>query len=205
MLCHFLPQLFDAPEVGPLTPVRVLDFSCPKLGLHIDGSQLALRRPYPNKRYQVACRNVGRKACLGFFAEVPDQCMLPEFSTVTRWGLGERILVHKVNHLILDRELDAITWDPVIWGGLHEWPSRRPSMVPAEWAPSKYRPRMDVWAFEERQGFSIIDRAEDHLLVERTETLFLHTVERARVIGFWKRMPLLEHAFRVAGAVEEGQ
>lgn len=205
MLCHFQPQLFDAPEVGPLTPVRVLDFSCPKLGLHIDGSQLALRRPYPNKRHQVACRKVGQKACLGIFVEVPDQYMLPEFSTVTRWGLGERILVHKVNHLILDRELDAITWDPLIWGGLNEWPSRRPSMVPAEWAPSKYRPRMDVWAFEDRQGFSIIDRAEDHLLVERTETLFLHTVERERVVGFWKRMPLLEHAFHVAGTAQEGQ
>lgn len=61
MLIHLLPTL----HCGRFSSeaCELIDITCPELGLKLSsGKEVVARRPFPNKQYLVACRNVGQKA-----------------------------------------------------------------------------------------------------------------------------------------------
>nr|WP_289883625.1 DUF6012 family protein [Xanthomonas arboricola]MDN0205520.1 DUF6012 family protein [Xanthomonas arboricola pv. corylina]MDN0218452.1 DUF6012 family protein [Xanthomonas arboricola pv. corylina] len=54
------------------------------------------RTSYPAKRYQVACRKIGRKAMNGLLIEAAGT--VDRFCVVTRWAVeGEMLCTHEVN------------------------------------------------------------------------------------------------------------
>lgn len=103
MLIHLIPQIYTPYAV----PVRLIDVAIPELGLVLDGHKdLAIRRPFPNKRYWVACRKVGQKAIAGFLVE--SKAFVPAYTVTTRWAVNaDTVLTHSVAHVVLDKDFDA--------------------------------------------------------------------------------------------------
>ncbi|MEB1785431.1 DUF6012 family protein [Xanthomonas campestris pv. campestris] len=65
MLIHLAPRLLE-PQGIP-TRCELIDIAIAPFGLLLrNGIEVVARRPYPAKRYQVACRKIGRKAMKGF-------------------------------------------------------------------------------------------------------------------------------------------
>lgn len=203
MLLHIIPRLYvpeqDAPQCD------LIDFHCPDLGLKLrNGIELVARRPYPNKRYQVACRKVGQKAMQGFLIETTER--VRDFTTVTRWAVGgDRVVNHQVQYFILDDELDAITDSMVLWhamspslgGFARRWPS-----VAEDWTPAAAQPRMELVS-RERAGHYADRHDEAGRIVERSEVFQVHTVERERVLyshkgDIYSRIPTADMAFQAA-------
>jgi hypothetical protein len=201
MLLHLIPRMyacrFNEPECA------LIDFHCPALGLKLrNGIELTARRPYPNKRYLVACRKAGQKAMIGFLVETTER--VREFTTITRWAVGaDRIVNHQVQYFVLDDELDAITDHMVLWYGMspglggftRRWPS-----VANDWTPAAAQPRMELVSRERAGHYA--DRIDDAgRVIERAEVFQLHTVERERVLyrstsDIYARIPTADMAFR---------
>jgi Family of unknown function (DUF6012) len=81
MLLHIRPKLF-APFKDP---VALVDLEITLFGLQFRGGvDLATRRPYPNKRFPVACRREARKALDGILIETPGP--VDEFHVTARWA-----------------------------------------------------------------------------------------------------------------------
>jgi len=201
MLFHFVPRLLVYPGEPECT---LIDFSCPRLGLELrDGIELTARRPYPNKRYLVACRKMGQKAMNGFLVESQDR--VDVFTTVTRWAVGaDRIIHHYVQYSVIDAELDAVTEDMSLWSamshGMGGFPDRWPANAQA-WTPAAAQPRMELIP-RNRQGSYTDSLDADGRISRRTEVFNLHTVERERVLhssySFFERIPNVEMAFQAA-------
>lgn len=203
MLLHIIPRLYVAEPDAP--QCDLIDFHCPDFGLKLrNGIELVARRPYPNKRYQVACRKVGQKAINGFLIETPER--VREFTTLTRWAVGgDRVVNHQVQYFVLDDELDAITDCMVLWhamspslGGF----SRRWPAVAEEWTPAAAQPRMELVS-RDRAGHYADRLDAAGRIVERAEAFQVHTVERERVLyksksDLYDRNPTAEMAFRVS-------
>lgn len=203
MLLHIIPRLYVAEPDAP--QCDLIDFHCPDLGLKLrNGIELVARRPYPNKRYQVACRKVGQKAMQGILIETAGR--VREFTTLTRWAVGaDRIVNHQVQYFILDDELDAITDAMVLWNGMspslggfsRRWPS-----VAENWTPAAAQPRMELVSRERAGHYA--DRLDSAgRVVERAEVFQLHTVERERVLfnsksDIYDRIPTADMAFRAS-------
>src|SRR5579863_7814659 len=100
MLLHIRPRLFLRDKRRcELTELAVEPF-----GLHLRGGvELATRRPYPNKRFHVACRKEGQKAINGLLIETRDH--VSEFSTVARWTVeAAPPVTHRVTYTIIDQD-----------------------------------------------------------------------------------------------------
>jgi hypothetical protein len=180
----------------------LIDFHCSELGLKLrNGIELVARRPYPNKHYLVACRNVGQKAMDGFFVETTEH--VHEFTTSTRWLIGDELIVnHQVQYCVLDHELDAITESMVLWyamssslgGFARRWPTAANDLTPAS-----AQPRMELVS-RDRSGH-YVDRLDNvGRIIERAEVFQLHTVERDRVLycsntDIYARIPTADMAF----------
>ncbi|WP_236493849.1 DUF6012 family protein [Xanthomonas phaseoli] len=69
-------------------PIRceLIDIAIAPFGLLLrNGIEVVARRPYPNKRYQVACRKIGRMAMNGLLIEAAGT--VDAFRVVTRWAV----------------------------------------------------------------------------------------------------------------------
>jgi hypothetical protein len=120
MLIHLIPRMFACPVTEPLCELH--DFESPELGLTLKaGTDLVGRRPFPNKKYLVANRRIGRKAMNGFLIET--KAPIRAFTTITRWTVEseERVVTHRITYRVLDDEFDAVTEDMPYWYA----PSRR--------------------------------------------------------------------------------
>nr|AGH89370.1 hypothetical protein [uncultured bacterium] len=203
MLLHIIPRLYVSEPAAP--QCDLIDFHCPALGLKLrNGIELVARRPYPNKRYQVACRKVGQKAMNGFLIETTER--VREFTTLTRWAVGgERVINHQVQYFVLDDELDAITDCMVLWNAMspslggfsRRWPS-----IAEDWTPAAAQPRMELVS-RERAGTYADRHDEAGRIVERAEVFQVHTVERERVLyahkaDIYSRNPTANMAFQAA-------
>ncbi|WP_257385926.1 DUF6012 family protein, partial [Xanthomonas phaseoli] len=83
MLIHLSPRLFE-PQGIP-TRCELIDIAIAPFGLLLrNGIEVVARRPYPNKRYQVACRKIGRMAMNGLLIEAAGT--VDAFRVVTRWA-----------------------------------------------------------------------------------------------------------------------
>lgn len=203
MLIHLSPRLY-VQGVHP-DACALIDLRIDALGLHIrNGRELVARRPYPNKRYLVACRKVGQKAINGIFIDTPRGAQ--EFTSVTRWAVEtERIITHRTKYILRDNDFDATTETMHLWYSTCEslggWSSRWHEM-PKDATPANAQPRMDTLAASQggaRRVGEVQDTVSpDGWIIERNETCRLPTVERERLLGKWAamdRLPLLEAAF----------
>ncbi|RZT91200.1 hypothetical protein EV681_4554 [Advenella incenata] len=199
MLYHFVPRLLVYPGEPECS---LIDFSCPTLGLELRGGiELTTRRPYPNKRYLVACRKIGQKAMKGFLVESRNR--VDVFTTVTRWAIGaDRIIHHYVQYNVNDAEQNAVTEDMPLWSamwyGLGGLSDRRPAIA-QDWTPAAAQPRMELIP-RSRQGVYTDSLDADGRITKRTEVLNLHTVEWKPVFNssysFFERIPNVEMAFQ---------
>lgn len=201
MLIHLCPRLYA--QGVHADDCALVDLRIDTLGVHLrNGLELVARRPYPNKRYLVACRKVGQKAVNGLFIDTPGG--VREFTAVTRWAVGaETIITHRTQYVILDSEFDATTESMVQWYAtgpdLGNWTSRWPEM-PKDASPANAQPRMDVFPGAPRVGEVCDTLSPRGFIAERNESCRLPTVERERLLGEWAamdRLPALAAAFRV--------
>ena len=179
--------MFACPVTEPLC--ELYDFESPELGLKLSGEKdLVGRRPFPNKKYLVANRRVGRKAMNGFLIETKDS--IQTFTTITRWNVSDReaVVTHRVTYRVLDDEMDAITEDMTYWYAMSKalggYASRWPEGF--EGKPAQYQPRMELFSRENSRH--IVDSCDfDGLVMERVEEFVMHTVERERIVNRGRR------------------
>lgn len=107
MLIHIEPKLLE-PYV--YTKTLLLDISIPEFGLILYGGQdVIARRPYPNKRYLVACRKKGQKAITGFYVKTEER--IHEYTVYSRWLIDGEIYTHVCKHTILDAAHEVVSDD----------------------------------------------------------------------------------------------
>ena len=163
------------------------------------GIDLVARRPYPNKNYLVACRNIGKQAVNGFLIETAGH--IPAFTTITRWAVGTDYTVqHQVEYTVLDDELDALSEDMTFWyassPGFGGFDSRWPA-VAEDWIPISAQPCMELVAGMLRQRPPTDHLNADGRILTRIEQFLLPTIERARMLyPTWSKMPTTEMAFQ---------
>ncbi len=207
MLLHIVPKFFGAFE-----DVGIVDIRVEPLGLCLRGGvELATRRPYPNKRYAVACRRSGRKAVNGILLAMDFP--ISDLFYVARWAVeAEKVVTHRIRYRLLDQEFDAASESMMLWNACSEylggWSSRWPD--PPGWkTPAFSEPRMEVEllnADDQRQARrqSRLDDVRDSSgwIVERQEEFHMPTLERGRFTSrlAGDRMPRVEDAFRVSAA-----
>ncbi|WP_061289930.1 DUF6012 family protein [Azotobacter vinelandii] len=196
MLIHLTPRMFACPHTEPCT---LIDLACDELGLMLKGDrELTARRPYPNPKYLVACRKVGRKAMDGFLVETPQP--LREFTVVTRWAVAaSHTATHRLRYIVLDEEFDALSENMLLWS-YGDWKPRWPDHY-KHLAPVQIQPRMEVSPQLENKR-EVVDRLDRQgFLIERSEVFRLHTIERDRLLNVdrhvMERIPSLDMAFRV--------
>lgn len=194
MLLHINPRFYlDILD----TDVEVIDLSIPELGITLkSGTDLVVRKPWPNKCYSVVCRKKGQKAIKGIFIET--DIPLQEFTVITNWKVSpywshHHNLKHTVHFKVIDSDYDAVTDDIMMWNGFHNTPYR--SRLPeshAEWIPAVDSPRMvfspqlrNKPAAREHQISDVLSE-DGKFLKERVEFYAVPTVERERLaVPFW--------------------
>lgn len=199
MLIHLTPRFYTCELSG--ANVELVDLQIPELQLDLRGGKdLATRRPYPNERYVVGCRNVGKKAIAGILVETPAH--IPEYTVVARWAVDAEIIVtHRVQHVVLDKDFDTVTDSMVMWyarcESLGGWCSRWPEVHQGA-IPASAQPRMQLSRTPERTGI-VADHAPEGFIAERAEVFSVPTIERARLLGggaVGERIPSVESAFK---------
>jgi hypothetical protein len=198
MLLHIRPRLFSG-----YRNVSLIDLKIEPFGLHlVGGRDLKIGRPYPNKRYAVACRKQGHKAMDGILIETKS--FVKEMSTTARWAIeAELCVTHSVDYKILDREFDAASDNMVLWHAcckeLGGWSNRFP---PGVWmsVPVVTEPAMEVdpGPFDDRRKREdVVDKSDN--IVSRHEVFSMPTIEPERILhtDLNERIPGMEMAFRL--------
>lgn len=199
MLIHLVPKLYEAAFA---VDSEIVDVSIPECGLIlIGGKDITARRPFPNKRYLVACRKVGQKAMVGLLVDVEG--WLPTYTVITRWLVDGEMIIHFVEHEVLDQELDAVSDEMVLWYGQHgrDWQRRWPACY--QEAPVARQPSMDVASAligGTKRPEGVRDVVDDGQRVLMREEFFkLHTIERGRLLDDENRVdfrvPNIQDAF----------
>jgi hypothetical protein len=76
------------------------------------GVDLATRRPYPNKRYAVACRREGRKAIEGILIE--NSPPVEKLDYTARWVVdAEFVATHRVSYKLLHNRATMWYFDTI--------------------------------------------------------------------------------------------
>lgn len=202
MLIHITPRFYTG---NYAIPVQLVDVTIEPLGLVLrDGVDLAMRQPFPNKRIYVACRKVGRKGVNGLLIDT-GAVRINEFEVVTRWAVfADDVVTHRVKHVVLDEEFEAVSTDMVFWRAMCEslggWESRMPAM-PANASPASHMPSMAIMPEDGgRRTGDVVDKLNRAgIITERREVFSLPTIQpgRLRNVRLDDRLPLFEHAFTV--------
>lgn len=207
MLIHITPRIYQGPH--GFFDVELVDVRIDQFGLHLRGGvEVAARKPYPNKQYHVACKKVGQKAICGILLDVGERPK--SFVATTRWAVNaDRIVVHRVEYVLLDEEFDTATDNMILWhamsASLGGWSSRWPKLDP-DACPANAQPRMDILppahSGAKRVGEVADTFGPDGLLAERAEVFRLPTIERERFLSrkVNDRLPSPEMAFSAHGS-----
>lgn len=202
MLIHIRPRC-----LSPYPNVALVDLRIQELDLHlIGGTDLDSRRPYPNKRYVVACRKVGRKAIDGILVETAKP--VSAFTVEARWALeAEHVATHTVRYEVLDQDFDAVSDHMLLWGAtsasLGGWTNRWPETVKG---PQVYAaPVLKILAgaheplAEQKQLLRTLNPSGT-LVAAQQERFILPSLEPERILQsrVWERTPKLEQAFLVS-------
>ena len=204
MLVHIRPRIFS-----PFEHVTLLDVELPEFGLKLRGGEdLTTRRPYPNKRYTVACPKIGRKALDGIYVETAAP--VAAFTMIARWAVeAEFIATHRVEYRILDQDFDAVSDSMLFWygmsAGLGGWESRWPEDA-KDAIPCKFEPAMGVLVEYGGRDGDVQDKIDPATgwIIERTQAFRMPTLQRERVLDtcnpYVDRQPPLESAFHAKSA-----
>ncbi len=182
MLLHLVPQIMNRYRDIELS---LIDVTIPELNLTLNaGTDLVVRKPYPNKSYHVACRKVGRKAMQGLLLELSNT--IQTFTVITSWNvkaaLWEKTLTHQVNYTIADTDFDVVSDDHTYLYACKDFESRWLTDF-REAPPVKTQPRMDVLSCEYHkrgESVSIKDEYDDVVMVKRVEDITIPTIELER-------------------------
>ena len=212
MILHLRPRLYC-----PWENVALVDLQIKALRLHLrGGTDLMTRRPYPNKRYAVACRKQGRKAMDGIIVDTITT--VDDLTCTTRWKVeDEGIVTHHVLYQLLDHDFDTASDSMLMWAGTHHWDGNWEHRYP-EWAkgtsPNRAEPKMAVIPEQECLPViptqDIVDKNRN-LIVSRHQTYAIPTIERERLLrktASWnERTPSLDSVFvcptKAAGAKKQ--
>jgi Family of unknown function (DUF6012) len=197
MLLHLRPRI-----LSPFRDVALVDVKIEPFGLRLrGGTDLAVRRPYPNKRYAVACRKKGHKAIDGILVETPS--FVSEFTYTARWAVEAALSVtHEVAYKILDRDFDAASEDMTLWYACCEelggWSDRFPLGARSA-PPIALEPTMEVWAAHVDRRRQATDTIVAGMVVARKEILPMPTIEPERILNtrLSERIPRLTEAFHL--------
>ena len=134
MLIHIRPMMLS------WHTTVLLDLELQPFGLRlVGGKDLNEGRPYPNRRYTVACLKDRRKITDGILIETSST--VERFRATARWGIdidAGRVITNIVDYEIMDRDFDAVSDNTVLWLAQWEtWEARweddkRPSQPHAE-------------------------------------------------------------------------
>lgn len=207
MLLHIRPRLYS-----PYRNVELIDLDIDPLGLHLrGGADLAARRPYPNRRYAVACRKRGLKAVDGILIETKEP--LDVFHVTARWAVeAHRAVTHHVHYRLLDHDFDAASDDMFLWAAValkigkvadvEKWPMKWLDRSPA-WAktvrPIYATPVMEIHpSGEERPQTTDVIDIETGWIMTRSQVFEMPTIERGRITecSVRDRFPVIDMAFR---------
>lgn len=197
MLLHLRPRILSS-----FRNVALVDLKIAPLSLQLEGgTDLAVRRPYPNKRYSVACRRKGHKAMDGILIETSS--FVRELDYTARWAIeGTMAVTHSVVCQILDRDFDAASEDMTLWYACCEelggWSDRFPPRDKSA-PPTALEPTMEVVAAHVDQRRQASDTIFAGLIVARKEIFSMPTIERERILDprLNDRIPLLSEAFHL--------
>ena len=212
MLLHIRPRLF-----APFREVELVDMEIKPLNLRLKGGvDLATRRPYPNKRYAVACRREGRKAIDGILIETSTP--VQEMHYTARWAIQAAfVAIHEVHYTLLDYDFDAASDNMVFWYGcgpeFGNWSNRWPTWA-KDLAPVHAEPKMEVVpAGTADAANKLLSYAEDvrdeqlGWIIRRHQTFAMPTLERERILNTTlteRRQPLLSSIFSAKSAATCG-
>lgn len=203
-LLHLVPRFF-----GTFTAVELVDLTIEPTGLTLRGGRdLATRKPYPNKRYSIACRKRGQRAIEGIF--VMMGAPVESLDYTARWSVDAEVVVtHRVQYRLLDREFDAASDDKMLWhacsaslgGWASRWPEPRDAESPCSTAPVMVAHVSDAAHFREGAAGDSAQHqlAEGGLVVERRQRFDMPTLERGRFTSplAGDRRPLVADAWVV--------
>jgi hypothetical protein len=190
MLLHIRPRLFYSGGA-----VTLVDATIEAFGLRLRGGpDLAIGRPYPNKRYTVAYRKIGRKSLDGILIETTKP--VKEWRCTARWAVEAQFLItHHVDYRISDEDFDAASDNMMLWYGCGEglggWSSRMP--------PEAEGISLMYFEPEDFKRATCQDKRDVYgRIVERHQTFTMPTIERERLLTteLANRMPSVEMAFQ---------
>lgn len=197
---HIRPRIYC-----PGIDAKLINLRIEGLGIHLKADELATGRPYPNKRYRVGRRRIGRKAVDGLLLSLSE--WPPDIHIRAQWAINaEYVATHNIVYKLLDEDFEAASDDMRLWyadGGDpfgappkfgNRWPRFMKDMLPA-----RAEPCMEVYPREPWQGDELDELGR---VVERTGIFALPTIEPARFIGLEHSrekiaLPPIETAIRV--------
>lgn len=182
MLIHITPRLY-----APFRNIIVVDMDIEPFGLHLGAAELKAGRPYPNKRWAVACRRPWRKAMDGVLIETRE--FIEKFDCRMRRAVEASVVVtRQVEYTIVDRDFGAASDKTMLWSGccaeLGGWPERRPAWWKPGLAPVHAQPAMEIDPFATRKTAAedVVD-AETGWIVTRRERFTMPTIEPERLLS----------------------
>ena len=202
LLLHIVPSFLGE----WMQAVELVDLTIEPIGLRLTpGRGLAPRRPFPNKRWAVACRRRGRLAMYGVLLDL--DWPVGDLIATARWSVdAKRIVERSVRYRLLDCEFAAASEWRVLWYAcsppLGDWLDRWPTGVPKT-GEFSFGPRQEgdficqgrnIWRLPGRGTFAADDR-----VVDSEEVRPLPTIEPRRLISLLARgrVPRFADAFRV--------
>ena len=206
MLIHITPKHFNNSEGMGGPRVELLSVVVPEFGLRlVGGKDVVARKPYPNKRYLVACRKQGQKAISGLLLSTD---VVPQHYCVeTTWTVDGQECLHRVLHTVLDSDFDLVSDHMLLWHAYRNFATRWPACYTD--SPAGSAPMMMVRPSPERarSEFLVTQRfnARTGVLEFKEQQCFQHSLESARLdasVFYDDRMPDRSSAFEVefAGA-----
>lgn len=202
MLIHITPRFFTG---NYAIPVQLVDVTVEPLGFVLrDGVDLAMCQPFPNKRIYVARRKVGRKAMNGLLIDT-GAVRIKEFEVITRWAVfAGDVVTHRVKHVVLDEEFDAVSTDMTLWRATCEslggWESRMPAL-PENAYPASHEPCMAIMPEDRgRRTGDVSDKLDGAgMIKERHEVFSMPTIQPARLHNrrLDDRLPEFQDAFTI--------
>lgn len=199
MKVHLTPSIIN--RYHDVT-VQLIDLHFPELNLTLkEGVDVVVCTPYPNKTILVARGKKGRKALNGIIVDLTDD--VSNFTMIARWSIdAERVVTHKVNFEIVDKEYDIATQDPVMWYATGD--KTQEDRWPCEFkTPCNFNPRMKVLFNEidsSKEG-DFKDHYENSWLITRVENYKLPSIKSSHLYGRYNphidRMPNIADAFLV--------
>ncbi|MDP0616726.1 DUF6012 family protein [Klebsiella pneumoniae] len=190
MHLHLVPTLYHTIS----NKCRLESVTIPELKFEIKGDALSCGRPFPNKRLNVGMQK-NRKAMIGLLLEYDKK--VSHFTTQYKWYIEEiGIVQHNIKTIVLDCDFDLISQYIGLNIGLDEFKPRLHHSYHNA-APVKIQPMMESYRTGEPVNKLHHDVWDNNVLLSRTETLLLHTLETDRLSEYsllTDRLPELSSA-----------